>query len=199
MSIKSRRLSVQPELCSEQQLSSCDIPALCSCLLCLFLSLVSPDPAADVEPPAAPDAPAQLHFPEPRSYGCTAYSGPEHPSLKERQSADINNKRNGLQRRCRTATCFDQFLDEFFLHADGDRQLPDLLLCLKKSALWYSLKASETFPAAGISFTDLKAYMWSEMGQNFEIAHIQTCKPWRKMLKQWNDIVICICGQSVRN
>lgn len=78
-----RDVAVEPELCSEQRRSSCDIPVLWFCPLCWFLSLVSPDPAAAVGPPAAPVEPAQLHSPELWSYGCIACSGPAHPYLKK--------------------------------------------------------------------------------------------------------------------
>lgn len=42
------------------------------------------------------------------------------------------------------STCFDQLLDKFFLHADGDRQLPDLLRCLVKSPLRNAFKTFQT-------------------------------------------------------
>lgn len=77
-----RGVAAVPELCSEQQLSSCDIPVLWSCLLRWFLSLASPDPAAAVGPPAAPVEPAQLRSPELWSCGCTACLRLEHPYLK---------------------------------------------------------------------------------------------------------------------
>lgn len=80
---ENRGVTVKPELCSEQQLSSCDIPVLWFCLSRWPLSLASLDPAAAVGPPAAPVEPAQLHSPELWSYGCTACSGPEHPYLKK--------------------------------------------------------------------------------------------------------------------
>lgn len=39
-------------------------------------------------------------------------------------------------------TCFDQLLDELFLHANSDRELSDLLLRLEKAQL---RKTFETF------------------------------------------------------
>lgn len=71
-----------PELCSEQQLSSCDIPVLWFCLLHWSPSLASRGRAAAAGRPAAPVEPAQLHSPGLWSYGCTVCSGPEHPYLK---------------------------------------------------------------------------------------------------------------------
>lgn len=74
--------TVRPELCSEQQLSSCDIPVLWFCLSHWSPSLASQGRAAAAGRPAAPVEPAQLHSPGLWSYGCTACSGPEHPYLK---------------------------------------------------------------------------------------------------------------------
>lgn len=42
------------------------------------------------------------------------------------------------------STCFDQLLDEFFLHPNGDRELSNLLLCLKKAQLRNTFKTFQT-------------------------------------------------------
>lgn len=155
---------VKPGLCSEQQLFSCDIPVLWSCLKHLSLSLASLDPAAGVGPPAAPVEPAQLHSLELWFYGCTACLGPEHPYLKilkiiyKTQKITFIGVQLWKENRIRRDTCFNQLLDEFFLHANGDRQLPDLLLSLKKSPLRNTFKTFQTFPyrcfpTTGVSYT----------------------------------------------
>lgn len=56
-----------------------------------------------------------------------------------------------------TVTCFDQLFDEFFLHADGEWKLPDLLLCLQKSPLWNTFKTFQAFthrrlPGSGVCY-----------------------------------------------
>lgn len=81
-----------PELCSEQQQSSCDIPELWSCLRHWLLSLASPAPAADAGPPEAPAEPAQLHSPALWSYGCIACSGLEHLYLELKKNNSNNKK-----------------------------------------------------------------------------------------------------------
>lgn len=54
-------------------------------------------------------------------------------------------------------TRFDQLFDEFFFHADGEWELPDLLLCLQKSPLWNAFKTFQAFshgrvPGSGVGY-----------------------------------------------
>ncbi len=102
-------VTVKPGLCFERQLSSCDIPELWSCLSHWSLSLASPDPAAAVEPPAAPAEPAQLRSLEPLSCGCTACWGPEHPYLKKNPTKTwftLRPKRTSNWKKCRDRNCY---------------------------------------------------------------------------------------------